>query len=214
MLAKELTYSDKRSKRVVFISHCLLNCNAKFPGCADVRGVYTELIHPIAEAGVGIVQMPCLEIMGWGGVDRPLVIHELSPENADAEWVKDYSKLCAQEAKNVVDQMADYIESGYEVMGVIYVDDSPTCGVKNTQTFPEVHFQMMEMDVPPEKMFDQEYMFEEILPHVDASGEGAFGYQLYLEVQRRELDIPFIPFGPTKDRQEEVARINKDLSLE
>ncbi len=209
----ELQYTDTRSKRMVFVSHCMLNCNAKFPGCADVAGVYTELFHPIAEAGVGIEQMPCLEMMGWGGVNRPLVIHELDPDEPDAYWVQEYPRLCANEAVKVVDMMEDYIRSGFEVLGVIYVDDSPTCGLSNTQVFPDVHFQIMEMDIPPDKVFDLDYMFEHILPNVDASGEGAFGYPLYLEVQKRNLDIPFVPFGPTKPRANEVRRILKELSL-
>jgi hypothetical protein len=182
MLKGELQYTDKRSRKMVYMSRCILNCNAKFPGCADVPGVYTEIIHPIAKAGIGIEQMPCLEIMGWGGVDRPLVMHELDPKNPNADWVQEYP-------------------------------DSPTCGLTNTQVFPDVHFQIMEMDIPEDKIFDFEYTFNVVLPQLHASGEGAFGYQLYLEVERRNLGIPFVPFGPTKPRDEEVKRILDDLSL-
>jgi len=32
-------------------------------------------------------------------------------------------------------------------------------------------------------------------------------------VERRKLGVPFIPFGPTKPRDQEVARILRDLSL-
>jgi predicted secreted protein len=213
MLKGELQYTDKRSRKMVYMSRCILNCNAKFPGCADVPGVYTEIIHPIAKAGIGIEQMPCLEIMGWGGVDRPLVMHELDPKNPNADWVQEYPKLCKREAIKVVDQMQDYLGSGFEILGVIYVDDSPTCGLTNTQVFPDVHFQIMEMDIPEDKIFDFEYTFNVVLPQLHASGEGAFGYQLYLEVERRNLGIPFVPFGPTKPRDEEVKRILDDLSL-
>jgi predicted secreted protein len=213
MLSGKLQYSDKRSRRMVYVSRCLLNCNAKFPGCSDVPGVYTEFIHPIAQAGIGIEQMPCLEIMGWGGVDRPRVMHELDPEKPDADWVLEYPKLCKREAIKVADQMEDYLKSGFEVLGVIYVDDSPTCGLTNTQVFPDVHFQIMSMNIPDELVFDFDYTFNEVLPKLDASGEGAFGYQLYLEVERRKLGVPFIPFGPTKPREQEVARILEALSI-
>jgi hypothetical protein len=50
------------------MSHCLLNCNAKYPGSADTAGVYMDLFRPIADQDMGIEQMPCLEIMGWGGL--------------------------------------------------------------------------------------------------------------------------------------------------
>lgn len=210
---QELVYSDKRSKKIVYVSRCILNCNAKFPGCSDVPGVYTDIIHPIAQHGVGIEQMPCLEIMGWGGVNRDKVIHGLDLNDREAPWIKEYFELCKTEAKKVVDQMEDYLQSGFEILGVIYVDDSPTCGLTNTQTFPDVHFQMMEMNIPKGKEFDLDYMFEHVLPFVDASGEGAYGYQLFLEVKRRGLPVKFVPFGPTKPREEEVNRILKDLGL-
>jgi predicted secreted protein len=210
---QELKYSDKRSRKIVYISRCIMNCNAKFPGCSDVPGVYTEIIHPIAQRGVGIEQMPCLEIMGWGGVNRDKVIHGLDLNDREAPWIKDYFELCKKEAVKVVDQMEDYINSGFQILGVIYVDDSPTCGLTNTQTFPDVHFQMMKMNIPRGKEFDLDYMFENVLPYVDASGEGAYGYQLFLEVKRRKLPVKFVPFGPTKPREEEVNRILRDLNL-
>jgi len=210
---KKLEYSDKRGRKIVYVSRCILNCNAKFPGCADVPGVYTEIIHPIAEKGIGIEQMPCLEIMGWGGVNRYKVIYGLDLNDKKAPWINEYFELCKQEAKKVVDQMEDYLKSGFEILGVIYVDDSPTCGLTNTQTFPDVHFQMMEMNIPEGKEFDLDYMFENILPFVDTSGEGAYGYQLYIEVKKRRLPIKFVPFGPTKLRLEEVKRILEDLGL-
>lgn len=213
MIGGELQFSDRRSRRMVYVSRCLLNCNAKFPGCADVPGVYTEIITPIAEAGIGIEQMPCLEIMGWGGVDRPKVMHELDPDNPGADWILEYPRLCKREARKMADQMEDYLEAGYEILGVVYVDDSPTCGLTNTQVFPDVHFQIMEMGIPDDLVFDFEYTFNEVLPKLDASGEGAFGYQLYLEVERRGLGVPFIPFGPTKPRAQETSRILKELAL-
>lgn len=211
--SEKLVYKDRRSKKMVYVSRCILNCNAKFPGCSDVSGVYTEIIHPIAEHGIGIEQMPCLEIMGWGGVDRGKVMYDLDPDKRDAAWIGEYFELCKREAKKVVDQMEDYIKAGFEILGVIYVDDSPTCGLTNTQTFPDVHFQMMGIDAPVDKKFDLDYMFEHILPFVDASGEGAYGYQLYLEVERRGLPIKFVPFGPTKPRVEEAKRVLKDLGI-
>ncbi len=215
MLPKEraLMYSDRRSMKIVYVSRCILNCNNKFPGCSDVPGVYTEIIQPIAEKGVGIEQMPCLEIMGWGGIDRYKVLKWLDPNDKNAPWIGEYFELCKKEASKVVDQMADYIKSGFDILGVIYVDDSPTCGLTNTQVFPDVHFQMMAMNIPEDKRYDLDYMFEHVLPKVDASGEGAYGYQLYLEVERRGLPVKFVPFGPTKPRAEEVQRIMADLGL-
>ena len=213
-LGKEtMQYKDMRSKKMIYVSRCLMNCNAKYPGSADVAGVYTDLIFPISNANIGIEQMPCPEIMGWGGVERRKIMYELDPDCQDQDWVLAYPELCKQEAVKVVDQMADYLEAGYEIKGVIYVSDSPTCGLTHTQTFPEVHYQMIEMRIPPEKLFDFEYKSKYVWPKLNADGEGKFGYQLYLEVEKRELPIKFIPFRPINPRQQELTRIFEQIGI-
>lgn len=67
---QKMRFTDKRSGKIVFVSHCMINCNNKFPGYADVAGSYTAFIGPIIEAGIGIFQMPCLEILGRGGAEK------------------------------------------------------------------------------------------------------------------------------------------------
>ncbi len=210
----KLRYEDRRSNHVLFVSHCLLNCNAKFPGSADVAGVYVELLHPIAEAGIGLVQMPCLEIMGWGGVNRSRVIYELNPEEPNADWIQEYPRLCAREADKVVDTMEDYLNCGFEVLGVIYVSDSPTCGLEDTMSFPHVHFQVMTMNIPPDKMFDYEYKSEHVWPALDTSDRGAFVFALYQEVRKRGLPVRFIPFRPSNPRNQDVKNILLELNLD
>jgi predicted secreted protein len=195
------------------MSHCLLNCNAKYPGSADTAGVYMDLFRPIADQDMGIEQMPCLEIMGWGGVDRPLVLFKLDPEKKDADWIQSYPKLCQQEAMKVVDQIEDYINCGIEVAGVIYVSDSPTCGLTDTLAFPDVHFQIMSMDIVPEKLFDYEYKRNHIWPYLKSDGKGAFIYPMYIEIRRRRLPVPFIPFKPSNPRRIEIERILGALGL-
>jgi predicted secreted protein len=213
VLDTKLQYRDKRSKKIVFMSHCLLNCNSKFPGSADTEGVYLNLYQPIAEQGFGIEQMPCLEIMGWGGVDRPLVMYALDPEDPDADWIRDYPRLCREEAIKVVDQMQDYLQSDYHVLGVIYVSDSPTCGLTDTLTFPDVHYQMIAMQIPQDKLFDYEYKRDHVWPYLKSEGEGAFMYPLYQEVQKRGFSIPFLPFKPSNPRAKEIGRILDSLGI-
>jgi hypothetical protein len=53
--------SDKRARRVIFISHCWLNINTRFPeGCA-FEGANVPLIKTLLDSGLGIIQMPCPE---------------------------------------------------------------------------------------------------------------------------------------------------------
>ena len=61
---------DKRGKRIIYLSQCLFNQNLRFPGIAIERGAITDLLIPIIQNGIGIEPLPCLERLGWGGVNR------------------------------------------------------------------------------------------------------------------------------------------------
>jgi predicted secreted protein len=211
----ELRFSDRRSKRVVFISHCLINVNAKFPGFADIPGAYLDVIIPILQAGVGIFQMPCLECLGWGGVNRDNIVHKLARDKLDQDWIQNYPVLAQQKAAETADAIEDYVKAGYQVLGIVYVDDSPTCGLDNTLTFPDVHFELLDMGVTWDKL-DFDYLFYEILPKQmhEAKGVGAFGGALRDEVTRRGLDVPFVPFSPQRDLKKEAARILGALGID
>jgi len=115
--------SDKRERRVIFISHCWLNINTRFPeGCA-FEGANVPLIKTMLESGLGIVQMPCpeyeclgLEKWGYG------------------EIVKDDLRACfRKQAKVVLKQIKDYQALGFEIVGVFGMDPSPSCGVNVTK---------------------------------------------------------------------------------
>ncbi len=59
---------DERSKRVIFVSHCLLNENTRYLGGAFRRGGVDELVDGFQQEGLGIYQMHCPEQRAWGGV--------------------------------------------------------------------------------------------------------------------------------------------------
>ena len=59
---------DQRSRKVVFLSHCLLNENTRYLGGACRCGAVREVIQVCIDSGYGIVQMPCPEQHAWGGV--------------------------------------------------------------------------------------------------------------------------------------------------
>jgi hypothetical protein len=51
----------KRKRNVIFISHCWLNINTRFPeGCA-FEGANVPLMQTLLNSGLGIIQMPCPE---------------------------------------------------------------------------------------------------------------------------------------------------------
>lgn len=58
---------DERSRRVVLVSHCLLNENTRYAGGASRPGAVAEAIDGLIDAGYGIHQLPCPERLAWGG---------------------------------------------------------------------------------------------------------------------------------------------------
>lgn len=52
---------DERSKRVIFVSHCVLNENSRYPGGAFRRGCVDELVDGFQQEGLDIYQMRCPE---------------------------------------------------------------------------------------------------------------------------------------------------------
>lgn len=58
---------DERGRRVVLVSHCLLNQNTRYAGGATRTGAVSELLDELITAGYGIHQLPCPERLAWGG---------------------------------------------------------------------------------------------------------------------------------------------------
>jgi hypothetical protein len=61
-----LFLGDKRTRRIVFLAHCFLNMNTRFPEGADFAGANIPLIELLLQSDVGIVQMPCPEFLCLG----------------------------------------------------------------------------------------------------------------------------------------------------
>lgn len=114
-----------RSKRVIFISHCILNQNTVVCPLARAKGAYTEIIETIMKNGIGIHQLPCPEYRHLGIKRDPMTKEEYDTE--------DYRKLCKNISMDTIGIMKEYIENGYELVGLIGVNESPTCSISNTK---------------------------------------------------------------------------------
>lgn len=139
ILQQRLT--DRRSRRVVFVSHCLLNENVRYLGGAGRAGPVEEWLDAWNAAEVGICQMPCPEQRVWGGVlKRRLALAYGARQGRLWRWRQSiltlfvlYTKLrYAILARQVAGEMRDYRRSGFEVTGVVGVAGSPSCGVSKT----------------------------------------------------------------------------------
>jgi len=130
-------FEDKRSKQVLLTAHCVLNQNAKIDRCAHYPGMIKEVTAILIEIGVGIVQMPCPELL-YLGLDRQ--VERGAPTTIESEdtrvgqrMVEDRGKtLCREIANDLVYQMEEYRQNGFEVVGIVGINGSPTCGVETT----------------------------------------------------------------------------------
>lgn len=164
--------SDKRSEKVIFVSHCILNQNAKVRGIARYPGAVTPLVEMFLEQGIGIYQMPCPEMaylgaMRWGHVkdqyNNPM-----------------FRRHCQRLAEGVVDEVENYRQCGYQVLGFVMMDGSPVCGLNRTPRpkNPDVLWGGMTWYIP-----ESEYL----------PGKGNFCEVLQEELRRRgQGDLPFV----------------------
>lgn len=114
----------QRSKKILLLSHCLLNANAKVERIALYQGALTDLIVPLIERGYGFLQLPCPEML-HGGMARWGQVKE----QYDTPF---FRRHCETLLRPILDQIIDYRAHGYEIVGCIGVDGSPSCGIVKT----------------------------------------------------------------------------------
>jgi predicted secreted protein len=132
---RDAVFEDRRSKRIIFVSHCILNQNAKIDGCAHYPGTIREVVEILMDSGYGVVQMECPELMHLG-LDRqvaPGLRRTIESEDTRVAELMEKSAgqdCCRDIASRVTRQMEQYLRNGFSVAGVIGVNGSPTCGVE------------------------------------------------------------------------------------
>ncbi|MCE0495051.1 CD3072 family TudS-related putative desulfidase [Vibrio salinus] len=130
-------FEDNRSKKLVLVSHCLLNQNSISDGTADYPGIFSEVMNKLAEYHVGIIQMPCPELMCLG-LDRGDVDggnRSVLEENSRIRkqlLTESSQKKIRTLVDNVFFQISEYLKNGFIVQGMIGVNRSPSCGVNST----------------------------------------------------------------------------------
>ena len=130
-------FEDARSKRIVLVAHCVLNQNAKLDQCAHYPGAIREAAQLLIDAGVGLVQMPCPELLVLG-LDRE-VEKGTNPtvESEDTRIALRMAEqaagaLCQKIVDELVVQIEEYQKNGFDVVGIVGINGSPTCGVEST----------------------------------------------------------------------------------
>lgn len=188
---------DERGRRVVFLSHCLLNENTRYLGGACRTCCVREVIEQCMDQGVGMVQMPCPEQEVWGGVLKtrmlalygrrarvfPGVVKALLPIGLlYVRW--EYRAM----ARKVAAQIDDYVSSGFTVVGIVGIDGSPTCGVRTTVDIEGFVGDMLRADRGTLTTSDQNAW---VRKHA-RKGQGLFVEELETALRARRLRVPLL----------------------
>ncbi len=193
----EQRVSDLRGRRVVFLSHCLLNENVRYPGGAGRPAGVQELVDSYLSDGVGVCQLPCPEQDAWGGVRKrltlpaygsggttraPLVRLLLPLFTVYTRWR--YRRLARRVARDV----RSYLHAGMEVVAVVGIGGSPSCGVRTTLDLAGAVDVLTRCRVA---QLDREFVnTRAIRPHV-AAGAGWFMQALGRRLRHQRVSIPF-----------------------
>ena len=134
-------FTDGRSKKVIFLAHCLLNQNAISDGTAVCPAAFGELIQLLLDHEVGVVlQMSCPELCCLGldrgdvhGAERPVVEENTRIRRAMEEDGPRQKREAL--ADLVAEQVQEYHKHGFQVLGIVGANRSPNCGVETTSDF-------------------------------------------------------------------------------
>ncbi|MBP7736525.1 MAG: hypothetical protein KA369_11175 [Spirochaetes bacterium] len=130
--------ADERSNKIIILSHCMLNQNTRYMGGAFYKGIVPGIIETALDKGYGIVQMPCPEQQAWGGVlkkymwlgfgSKPGLFYKFRIILLPLFIF--YTKFMYKRiARNTVRNLIDYHKSGFQIIGIVGIDGSPSCGV-------------------------------------------------------------------------------------
>lgn len=187
---------DSRGRRVVLVSHCLLNENTRYAGGATRPGAVVEIVNELMTAGYGIHQLPCPERLAWGGVlkRRSLLLYHSKGGpwyplrgvllTAFVWWTKAvYKRLARQVAREV----ADYQRAGVAVDGIVGIGASPSCGVTTTL---DLSASLEVVATCPAAALTREVMNEKAVLGCRRAGEGLFIRALDRELRHRGMALP------------------------
>jgi predicted secreted protein len=188
--------ADARGGRVVLLSHCLLNENVRYLGGAGRAGGVGEVVSGYLARGVGICQLPCPEQRAWGGVlKRRMLVAYGSAGTARAPMVRLllrpftwYTRLVyARLARAITGDVADYRRCGIEVVGLVGIGGSPSCGVTTTLDLPAA---VTALTRCPAARLGRRALNEDIIAANVRPGEGLFIQALRRRLTRAGASIP------------------------
>lgn len=112
---------DRRSEKIVVVSHCILNVHSLEDNLAIYPGMEEEVVKLLMKKRVGIYQIPCPEVE-LSGIFRKA----LPKESYDHPKIR---KVYQNLAESISQTLKWYTKKGYEIVAVIGAEGSPTCGI-------------------------------------------------------------------------------------
>ena len=176
-------FTDGRSKKVIFLAHCLLNQNSISDGTADFPCANNNLIIELIKNEIGIVQMPCPELHCLGldrkniyGGETDVIIENtrIRKEMNNSEIKKNLNVL----VENVILQIKEYNKNKFNILGIIGSNRSPSCGVETTSD-----------------------------NNLELKGEGVFIIELKKRLKDENIQIPIIGIKATEDYIKKIKNI-------
>lgn len=109
----------QRNKRILLVSHCIINQNTVIENEARAEGAILSATEWAIKEGYGIVQLPCPEFT-FLGLNRPPMTYE--------EYnTPGYREHCREILTPVLNQAKEYLKHDYELAGVLGIQSSPSC---------------------------------------------------------------------------------------
>ncbi|WP_239257060.1 CD3072 family TudS-related putative desulfidase [Listeria ilorinensis] len=115
-----MTPPIERSKKMIIVPFCVLNQNAVIHQWERANGAF-PFVQLILEAGVGLIQLPCPELIHLG-MDRPPLEYTDYDTDRHREW-------CRKSLEPTFWQIDRFLAADYEILGVLGIAESPNCAI-------------------------------------------------------------------------------------
>lgn len=120
---------DNRSKKFVFLPFCVLAQAYQAQGIVkyEWKGTIKPIVKVLIDNDINIIQMPCSE----STFNNSLVRNPMGISKYDTD---EFNKHCDSLAQDVASQIETIIKSGYEVIAILGIEQSPSCCVNYIYT--------------------------------------------------------------------------------
>ncbi|KNF07736.1 hypothetical protein CLPU_12c00090 [Gottschalkia purinilytica] len=182
----------KKRSKMVLVSHCILNPCSKVEGVKKDTSYNLKLVKYFMKNDIGIIQLPCPEMYMYGSKRWGHVKNQF-----DTRFFREQSK---ELLNPLISQITDYVENDYEIIGVIGINGSPSCGINKVCTGETWGGEFRNLDIVNRKVKELVY----------SDGSGVFMEVLMESLRYYDIDVPFYPieeFNPDDMINETISRI-------